>query len=302
MRLIGYLVVGLLLTVVSVDRPAVASICEGQDITDTVKETFKVRPGGTLHIELDYGNIEVVTSSGDRVVVELERTVRVRDEVEARSILDRYHEYAIEQDGDDVSVESRYQAGGSRWGGNNRNHLKIRVKVEVPFDYNVEFESGAGNVDVGRLEGDVSGKTGAGNITQERVMGTIDITTGAGNIAIEGGSNHVDVNTGAGNVDLRDVEGSVRANTGAGNITAYIVRQPEEDSRLETGAGNVTVFLDNAAGVYVDAVASMGSASCDFELEVKGKWMTKSFEGEINGGGPDLFMRAGVGNVSLRRR
>ncbi len=302
MRLLGYLAAGLLLTLVSAERPAAAHTCVGQDITDTVKETFKVRPGGTLHLELDYGNIDVVTSSGDRVVVELERTVRVRDEDEARSILERYHEYAIEQDGDDVTVESRYQGGGSRWGGNNRNNLKIRVKVEVPFDYNVEFESGAGNVDVGRLEGAVSGKTGAGNITLERVMGEIDITTGAGNIAIEGGSNHVDVNTGAGNVDLRDVEGSVRANTGAGNITAYIVRQPEEDSRLETGAGNVTVFLDNRAGVYVDAVASMGAASCDFDLEVKGKWMTKSFEGEINGGGPDLFMRAGVGNVSLRRR
>ncbi|MEZ4703093.1 MAG: DUF4097 family beta strand repeat-containing protein [Rhodothermales bacterium] len=302
MTIIGYLVLGLLFVAGPLSPRDAASVREGKDITDTVKETFKVRPGGTLYLELDYGNIEVVTSSGDRVVVELERTVRVNDEDEARELLERYHEYSIEQDGGDVTVVSKYQGRGSRWGGNNKNNLKIRVKVEVPFDYNVDFESGAGNVAVTRLEGDVSGKTGAGNIDMERVMGAVDITTGAGNINIEGGSSQVEVNTGAGNVELRDVEGSVRANTGAGNITAYIVRQPEDDSRLETGAGNVTVYLDNGAGVYVDAVASMGSASCDFSLEVKGKWMTKSFEGEINGGGPDLFMRAGVGNVSLRRR
>jgi hypothetical protein len=281
-------------------RPARAFV--ERDVTDVVKETFKVRPGGTLFLELDYGNIEIVTGTGDQVIVELMRTVHVDDEDEARDLLERYHEYAIEQDGDDVRVESRYLQRSGRWGGGNKNYIKIHVRVAVPYDYNVDFESGAGNVEVTRLEGDVTGKTGAGNIKMERVMGAIDITSGAGNMTIAGGSNHVEVNTGAGNVDLRDVEGAVRANTGAGNITAYIVRQPEEDSRLETGAGNVTVFLDDDAGVYVDALASMGSASCDFALQVQGKWMTKSFEGEINGGGPDLFMRAGVGNVSLKRR
>jgi hypothetical protein len=112
----------------------------------------------------------------------------------------------------------------------------------------------------------------------------------------------VEVNTGAGNVDLKDVMGFVRANTGAGNITARISSQPESDSRLESGAGNVTVFLSDRVGVYVDAVASMGSASSDYPLKIEGKWMKKSFEGEVNGGGPDLFMRAGVGNVTLRRR
>jgi hypothetical protein len=97
------------------------------------------------------------------------------------------------------------------------------------------------------------------------------------------------------------VGGETEATTGAGNIIARIVSQPDDDSRLESGAGNVTVYLDDNIGLTVNAKSSVGSADCDFGLEVAGRWMSKSFSGRVNGGGPDLSLRSGVGNVSLLR-
>lgn len=276
----------------------------GYDITDVVKESFKVGDGGTLYLELDYGNIDVEVGSGDLVHIIMERTVRVNKESEAQDILKRTHDYSFEQRGDDVMIESRYEQGKSRswgkWG--NRNRFKISFKIVVPKSFNVDFETGAGNIGIEDLGGEVNGRTGAGNISLGDVDGVVEITSGAGNISVDRATNRVEVNTGAGNINLKDVMGFVRANTGAGNVTARISSQPESDSRLESGAGNVTVYLDEKVGVYVEAIASMGSASCDYPLEIEGKWMKKSFEGEVNGGGPDLFMRAGVGNVTLRRR
>jgi len=285
-----------------VGSPALAF--NSADFKDVVKESFKVRPGGTLYLDLDYGNINVVVGSNDAVLIEIERTIRIDDEDEARELLSRLHEYSFEQHGDDVTVESRYRANNQRrwndWGG--RNRLKISITVRVPETYNLDFETGAGNIEVADLRGEVYGKSGAGNIKLGDVSGTVEISTGAGNISVDGATDRVEVTTGAGNIDLANVTGFVRANTGAGNVAARISEQPESDSRLESGAGNVTVYLDDRVGVYVDASASMGSASCDYPLEIKGKWMTKSFEGEVNGGGPDLYMRAGVGNVTLKRR
>ena len=281
-----------------------ASAVEGFDYEDIVKESFKVGPGGTLYLELDYGNINVEVGSSDAVYIEMERTIRVNDEDEARELLRQLHDYSFEQRGNDVMIESRYMEKKNRrwnnWGG--RNRFKVSITVRVPEEYNLDFETGAGNIEVADLGGEVYGTTGAGNIIIGDVYGTVKITTGAGNIGIDGATDRVEVTTGAGNVDLKNVTGFVRANTGAGNVSARIASQPESDSRLESGAGNVTVYLDRNVGVYVNAVASMGSASCDFPLQVKGKWMTKSFEGEVNGGGPDLFMRSGVGNVTLRSR
>lgn len=282
----------------------VADTPVGYDITDTVKESFKVKDGGTLYLELDFGDIDVEVGSGEMVQIIMKRTVRVNDEDEAQDVLSRTHEYSFEQRGNDVMIESRYQPDkGRSWGKwGNRNRFKVTLQILVPEAYNVDFQTGAGNIGIEDLEGEVNGRTGAGNISLGNVGGIVEITSGAGNISVSRATNRVEVHTGAGNIDLKDVLGFIRANTGAGNVTARISSQPESDSRLESGAGNVTVYLDEKVGVYVEAIASMGSASCDYPLEIEGKWMKKSFEGEVNGGGPDLFMRAGVGNVTLRRR
>ncbi len=299
MRLLRLLPISLLLAFIAI-APVQAS--EVYDVEDIVKESFKVRPGGTLYIEMDYGNIEVLVGSGDAVHIEMIRTVRVNSEAEAQKIFSEFHEYSFDQRRDDVTIESRYaekRGGWSKWG--KKNRFKITMRITVPDEYSVDFETGAGNIDISDLEGEINGRTGAGNVFIGEVDGIVDITSGAGNVEISGATNHVEVHTGAGNIDLNDITGFVRAHTGAGNVTASITSQPESDSKLETGAGNVTVYLSSKAGVFVDAVASMGSASSDYPLKIQGKWMTKSFEGEVNGGGPDLFMRTGVGNVTLRR-
>jgi DUF4097 and DUF4098 domain-containing protein YvlB len=252
---------------------------------------------------MDYGNVEIESIRGNLVQIEMQRSVDVSDLAEAKDMLSRFHEYSFASRSNNVYIESRYDGKDKSWGNWGRSsRFKIRLVVQVPEQYNVDFETGAGNIEIDDLEGKVEGKTGAGNVVIGAVMGPVEVSSGAGNINIDGARGHVDITTGAGNIDLEDVMGIVRANTGAGNVTARITQQPDEDSRLESGAGNVTVYLDSRVGVYVDAVASMGSASCDYDLPVRGKWMKKSFEGEINGGGPDLYMRAGVGNVTLRRR
>ena len=279
---------------------------DGYDIEDIVTKTFDVRSGGTLYLELDYGNIEVEVGDRNEVEIEMVRRVRVNSEREAREILEELHEYSFDKNRDDVMIESNFRGKdsgrGGRWNRGGQKKFEVTVKVRVPELYNVDFVTGAGNVEIEDIEGEVNGKTGAGNVEISDMNGSIDIVSGAGNVDIEGITESVEVNTGAGNIDLEDVTGFVRAKTGAGNITAKISEQPDRDSRLESGAGNVTVYLAKDVGVYVDAVASMGSASCDCPLRVEGKWMKKSFEGEVNGGGPDLFMRAGVGNVTLRKR
>lgn len=271
------------------------------DIKDTVKKSYKVRPGGTLFLDIDHGNVEVDAHSGNEVRIEIERTVSSDDREEAKQVLER-HALNLEERNNNVYVESRYDRDDGIWrmmGSGNK--LKVRVKVQVPREYNVDFQTGAGNIEIGDVAGQIHGVTGAGNIMIGAVEGRVDVSSGSGNVEIEGAIGRVEANTGAGNVRARDIRGEAEINTGAGNIEAYITRQPEEESHFHTGAGNVTVFLGSGVGVTVDAEASVGSASSDYPLQIEGKWMKKSFSGKVNGGGPQLELRAGVGNVALRR-
>ena len=115
----------------------------------------------------------------------------------------------------------------------------------MPERYNVDFVTGAGNVEIFDIEGEVNGKTGAGNVDISDMEGSIDIISGAGNIDIEGVSESVEVNTGAGNIDLEDVTGFVRAKTGAGNITARISEQPDRVPASKLGpAMSPFIFLE----------------------------------------------------------
>ncbi|GIV59649.1 DUF4097 domain-containing protein [Rhodocaloribacter litoris] len=268
---------------------------------DTVKRTFKVRPGGTLFIDLDHGNVTVEVGRDDLVHIEVERIVEADSEEEAKRILDR-HELDFLQDGNNVHFRSRFEDQRwtrKLWGRSTR--FKMEVRVKVPERFNVDFSNGAGNLVIADVVGRVAGRTGAGNVRIGTVRGPVEVSSGAGNIEVDGAVGRVEVSSGAGNITLRRIEGQILAHTGAGNITAQITSQPEDASRLESGAGNVTVYLDRDVGVYVDAVAGLGSAECEYGLEIEGKWMKKSFGGRVNGGGPELTLRSGVGNVALKK-
>lgn len=271
-----------------------------RDIRDTVRRSYDVDPGGTLSLSLDFGNADVEVHQRDQVIVEVERVVKTDSRSAAEKVLDRMT-LEIGQRGDDVSVLSENGDEKSWWGFGSKKKVEVHVRVLVPRNYHVEFDNGAGDVTIGDLDGSVTGSTGAGNVHLGAVTQQIQITTGAGNVKVNGAGGAVQIESGAGNVTLADVRGAVQVSTGAGNIKTFISRQPDRRSRLESGAGNVTAVVEPGVGVFVTASAGMGSASSDYPVETKSEFVSQSFSGRINGGGPELVMKTGVGSVALRK-
>lgn len=274
-------------------EPARGQKCDG--VSDIVEERFKVSAGGTVELDLDAGDLVITRGQAGSLTVRAERCGDSQDQL-------NIHELTAQKSGNNVEIVSRLGShrGFSIFG--RRRNVRVVVRAVVPPDFNVDFTSGAGNVSITDIVGAVDGETGAGNLILTEVRGPVDISTGSGNISLRQVLGRVDLQTGAGNIELKNVEGELSAQTGAGNITAEIERQPKSRTELQSGAGNVTVTLAPSVRVDVEATASVGSASTDFPLKVEGSWMTKSFEGSINGGGPEILMRSGVGNVTLRRR
>ncbi len=272
------------------------------DIEDTVRRSFDVEPGGTLYIDADRGNTVVRTGRGNRVEIVVERDVVGRSEAEAKEIWER-HTLNITQSGSSVRIQSSFNESSGmwkRWRG--RDEVRIEFTIVVPEQYNVRFETAAGNISVEGVAGAVTGRTGAGNLSFEDIAGSLDISSGSGNIRVYDIRGSARVRTGAGNVEAQDVQGRTSLETGAGNVEAVFSRQPTGDVTLNSGAGNVTARVAQGVGMDVDATTGMGSASAAFGLNVKGSFMSKSFAGPIEGGGPELRLRSGVGNVRLTQQ
>ncbi len=286
--------------------PPDTSDASADEVTDVIRRSFSARPGGALRLDLDRGNIVVTSGDDDEVRVVVERKAKASDEAEARETL-RRHEVTIQKHGGGVRVEARYdgeQRFWQRWrGGDEGDGLRVQVRVEVPRRYNVDFATGAGNVQIDGLDGTVGGETGAGNIALGDIGGAVEVRSGAGNVDVEGATGRLRVDVGAGNVQLRSVRGHVEAHTGAGNIVAYITQQPEAASALSSGAGHVTAYLaERVTGLRINASTSMGSAETDFPLDIEDGWVGKSFNGTIGQGGPALRLSAGMGNVALKKQ
>ena len=280
--------------------PRPAAMSGTIDIKDTIKKTFKVADGGNLEIEADRGNVEVRSIRGDEVRIIVERTVSVDRKSDAKEILET-HKLDMAQKGDAVLLSSRVEQRRFKyrsWKGGDK--LQIRIVVEVPRRFEVVVTTGAGNVMVDDLNGQLDIRSGAGNVDVGDIDGQVTVVSGSGVVNVGRVNGPVEVQTGAGNIEVVSVAGALSAVTGAGDVTAYIVEQPTADSKLASGAGNVTVFLSEDIGVKVDAMAR-GNCTTDFPLQVEGRWMTKTLVGDLNGGGPDLAIKSAVGNVVLKK-
>lgn len=283
-----------------------------------IEKEFTTAPGGTLTVETDIGSIEIETSAGNTVRVEVTMIADTRSQSKAQKIFDKF-ELSFNQSGNDIEIIGEYGDDRSFWdflshGGDN---FDVQFLITVPDKFNLDLETSGGDIAVGALDGTVRAETSGGDIRLAEVKGRLrvhtsggnidltessadaDLQTSGGDITIERAEGPVTAHTSGGNVTIREALGVVDATTSGGNIRAYIVRQPQDDCRLSTSGGNVEVYLAGNISLDLDAKTSGGVVSTDFPVTVKGEIDEASLQGPINKGGPELYLRTSGGNIRL---
>lgn len=173
------------------------------------------------------------------------------------------------------------------------------------------IDNKAGNIDVGRCFGNFQGTTGGGNVNVGPVSGSVLVDAGAGSVRVAGAGGVVQVSTGGGSVELFKVAKGAKVDTPVGAITVQFMAVPGAftDSTLHTGSGDVLVFLPDQLPITVHASSDM-AAGYGIRSEVPGIRISKQggafgpqsawAEGVLNGGGPLLRIRTGMGHIDFR--
>ncbi len=287
-------------------------------IQDTVNKSFAVGPGGTLSLESDLGSIEVRGTGGDKVDIEVVREIRTGREREAERILNEI-DMKFDQSGNDVNVSLKYDRSGlERLFNNIGRYLRIKFIVSVPERYNLDLYTKGGGISVDniqgtvksrtsggglkfdRIEGPITGRTSGGGIDIGDVKGETNVHTSGGSIRIGSAEGPIDAHTSGGGISVDEVMGSLQADTSGGSIKATITSQPKGDCRLTTSGGSITVHLGKGIGVDLDAKTSGGSVSTDFPVTIQGEIKRNALKAEINGGGPNLYLRTSGGSIRIR--
>jgi DUF4097 and DUF4098 domain-containing protein YvlB len=275
--------------------------------SDRHSETYDVKPGQKLEIDCeDGGGISV--SGWDKNQAEIRYSVRNGD-------LDSY------------DIEIRKTRSGLKITASvndrNMNNISLHFDIRLPREFDVEFHSAGGGLELSGLEGEFSGKTMGGGITLHDLRGEAELVTMGGRIRITDSELDGSVHTMGGRVLVENVVGDVRASSNGGSVTYRNVRGRNGDRRapghmdvddiegetvLITSMGGSIDVTDAPEGAsvstaggrvrvtgarrFVDAATGGG----DMRIEVTNGWVKAT----TGAGDIDVVIREGTGDENNR--
>lgn len=251
--------------------------------------TLQTRDGLTLHLTADLGSVRVVVlEPGAPPVVRY--TAHIETDARAplaQSLLDRYSLTAkTTASGVEIVGASPPQPG--RGGANAQFY--VQFEIAVPSDYNLDVNTGVGDIETQDIAGTASLISGGGNIRTGRIGFTgfrntaqghpnAKLSTEGGHIQVQDVAGNLDAFTAGGHIVAGNISGDAVLRSGGGHIRAG---QISGRAQLETDGGNITL---KQAGSFVSV--RTGGGQIDFG-EVRG-----SVRAQTGGGGIRIITVSG---------
>lgn len=226
---------------------------------------FQVSKGGKFTLDTDIGAIEIATHDNNSVAVSVIKEGRNADDFRVR----------FDQNGRDVSIKGKKSVSSFF------NPTKVKFKVMLPSQFNVEIETNGGSIKISSLEGSVQAFTSGGSIRLGNIKGDVNIKTSGGSIKVD------------------EVDGNIMAHTSGGSIRVKYASQFSKDSRLSTSGGSIKAELNRDIKVNLLAKTSGGSVRTDFAVD--GEIKRTKIDGKINGGGPKLTLKTSGGSIRVSK-
>lgn len=264
-----------------------------------IEHTFTVESeNSVLEIERYSGDVELVGSDGDQVVITEIVYVRAKNEEDAREKGIRLFS-EIEETRDRIRVE-----GSLRYGDNKNLYVKLARGMSaivsttngditvMSTDAGIEVMSGNGDISVVSSSSFVEAHSGNGDIDIAAIGAAVTASTGAGDITLADINDHVDLETGVGDITLSRVAGDAKAQTGGGDI---MVEEIAGNTDLRTAGGDIEAY-------QIEGSADLSTAGGSIQVaDIKGDLFAISFGGDIEGNaiGGTVSVETLAGDIEL---
>ncbi len=248
--------------------------------------TLSVNGRVDLTVMTGAGNVHLTAGSGNEIVIH--GHVRSSWGGSGEDVRQIAAHPPIEQTGNIVRIGEDHPM----W-----HNVSIDYEIEAPADAFLHAHTGSGDIVDDGVGDNAKLGTGSGNIHANGLRGGFNADTGSGSVVIEGtGSGDVRAHTGSGNIELSGLNGGLVAGTGSGDIKA--TGTPAGDWKLTTGSGNIELW-PGSAGFNLDAHTGSGEVHSDREMTVQGSFDHHHVAGRVNGGGPQVYIQTGSGDVRI---
>lgn len=258
-------------------------------------DQFSVGPGGTLRVDVDDADIEVQTSGGSGVEVEV--VLFSRDMEWARDRFEQM-EFTARAEGNTVRVTAREPRRRRRSDWRDNRWFSMTVRITVPQRFDVDARTADGDILLGDLNGSIWLDTSDGDVDLGRIQGDqATIETSDGDVtAISLASARTSIRTSDGDIEIDAVDGDFEATSGDGDISVYL--GAVEGVNVRTGDGDISLYIPAALRATVDLSAEDLYVPRAFTIQ--GRISRRRVRGDLNGGGPRIQASTGDGSIRLR--
>jgi len=276
-----------------------------------IEESFDVREGQTLFIDVQHADVSIVTGNRNSAEVEVRLDSRRMDRAR-----ERFEEmnWEVYEDGDRIVVTSEQVNGRKRW---NNVDMNVDVIIHIPAEFDADIETSHGDVVMGDLMGELRLLTSHGDVELDAVEGnSIWVKSSHGDISgdaltaenIEIRTSHADIDFGEINaeefdattshadIDVGSLSARTRLQTSHGDIDVELMRAASVE--LETTHGDVHVTMPRSAKMDLDLRGAEVEISSS--LDVNGRMSEDYVRGQLNGGGELLRARTSHGDITIR--
>lgn len=211
------------------------------------------------------GNIKINKSDSTEIELKSYKKVRGASDEVKKQILENMN-VLLEKESDQIQLVVKTKDNQDFWKWQSSNHREYQVTLNI-------------------------------DISLPDAIKAVTVTTGAGNIDMDGITAALSANSGAGNIDIKNSSalGKNKLSSGAGNISFAGNVDGIDSFQITTGVGNVKFVVPDNTKMNLKADTGVGILSGSFiENNDKNKF---HFQGDINGGGPEVKLNSGVGNV-----
>ena len=131
----------------------------------TIKKEYTVNKDALLKINNSYGNLDVVTYSGNTISIEVNITVSGNDEEKLQKKLDGIN-VNFNASSSLVEAKTMFNNKKSWWNwGNNNMSMEVNYKVKLPITNSVDLDNDYGSINLDKLEGNANLRCDYGKIT-----------------------------------------------------------------------------------------------------------------------------------------
>jgi hypothetical protein len=138
----------------------------------TIKKEYTVNSNALLKIDNSYGNLNIVTYTGNKITIEVNIKVSGNDEEKVQKKLDdiNVNFNATSNLVDAKTVFYKDKKSWWNWGGNNNINMEINYIIKLPITNSVDLNNDYGSINLDKLEGKATINCDYGKITTKELM------------------------------------------------------------------------------------------------------------------------------------